>query len=125
MPNACFLIDVIGVMSLLVHFQFTGLPDHTVPVIASFIVVVKYHFATCRRTEVLTTVNMETIVFRHVTPCTASFIPTPIYAPDYTASYFCYLLTSDFGYSHHTFDLYRYENSWYVKKIIKKQILIH
>lgn len=26
-------------MSLLVHFQFTELPDHTVPVIAAFIVV--------------------------------------------------------------------------------------
>jgi len=84
----CMLLDgLISVMSLLVHFQFTELPDHTVPVIAAFTVVVKCHLATCRRSEVLTTVNKETIVLRYVTPCTASFIPTPIYAPDYTAPY--------------------------------------
>jgi len=81
------LVGLISVISLLVHFQFTELPDHTVLVIAAFIVVVKYHLATCRRFEVLTTVNMETIVLRYVTPCTASFIPTPVYASDYTAPY--------------------------------------
>jgi uncharacterized membrane protein len=81
------LVGLISVMSLLVHFQFTELPDNTVLVIAAFIVVVKYHPAICRRFEVLTTVNMEIIVLRYVTSCTASFIPTPIYAPDYTAPY--------------------------------------
>jgi len=54
------LVGLVSVISLLVHFQFTELPDHTVLVIAAFIVVVKYHLATCRRFEVLTTVNMET-----------------------------------------------------------------
>lgn len=81
------LIGLISVISLLVHFQFTELPDHTVLVIAAFIVVVKYHLATCRRFEVLTTVNTETTVLRYVSPHTASFIPTPIYAPDHTATY--------------------------------------
>ena len=84
----CMLLDgLISVMSLLVHFQFKELPDHIVPVIAVFIVVVKYHLATCKRYEVLTTVNRETIVLRYVTPGTASFIHTPIYSPDYTAPY--------------------------------------
>jgi hypothetical protein len=82
------LLDgLLSVMSLLVHFQFRELPDHTVPVFAAFIVVVKYHLFTCRRFEVLTKVNRETIILRYVTPCTASFILTPIYAPGYTAPY--------------------------------------
>jgi hypothetical protein len=80
------LNGLIRVMSLLVHFQFTELPDHTVPFIAAFIVVIKYHLATCRRFKVQT-VNMETTGPMYMISCTASFIPTPIYAQDYTASY--------------------------------------
>lgn len=34
-------VRLISVMSLLVHFQFTELPDNTVLVIAAFIVVVQ------------------------------------------------------------------------------------
>jgi len=78
------LNGLISAMSLLVHFQFTELPDHTVSVIAAFIVVVKYHLATCQRFEVLTTVNRETIVLRYVT----------MYSKFHTYSYLCTRLHS-------------------------------